>query len=173
MGASLLTAPMWNFLLVELSGICSLLRFFSFIIAAYFCKIPSYIPSGSVSPATQVFFSPLSVAVLKFCLFFPAWGVGVSEEAGEESKDKGCTLSFFCFASQRAAFQLDYHLSCFELEWGVALRGLSNTVPFFFPHCGQSCGKILKSCVCVCITVHACFSSLPVCVLNLNIYSLI
>lgn len=154
---------MRNFLLVELSGICSLLDFFSFIIAAYFCKIPSYVPSGSVSPATQVFFSPLSVSVLKL-VFFLAWSVGVSEEAREESKDKGCTLSVFCFASQRPAFQLDYHLSCFVKERGIALWGLSNTVLFFFVfYCGQPWGKILKSAVCVCITVRACFWVLPVC----------
>lgn len=50
----------------------------------------------------------------------------------EQETERGQGLHFviLCFASQRPARRLDYHVSCFVKERGIALRGLSNTVRF-------------------------------------------
>lgn len=91
----------------------------------------------------------LHLTVSIFYLIFPALSVRVSQEAGEESErerkreDKGCTLSFFCFASQRPARRLDYHVSCFcEGAPHSSLSAVKHCSLFFY--CGQSWGKIFK-----------------------------
>lgn len=125
----------------------------------------TYHPRYLLYPSPSYFF-------FSFFFILSARSVGVSEEAreqrsGERQRTRAALCHPFVFASQRPARRLDYHVSCFVKERGVALRGLSNTVPFFFfppPHCGQSWGKIfsrrgkgssvLWSRVCVCTTVH-------------------
>lgn len=126
----------------------------------------------STSPIIRdIFYILLHLIFFFFFFILSARSVGVSEEAreqrsGERQRTRAALCHPFVFASQRPARRLDYHVSCFVKERGVALRGLSNTVPFFFfpPHCGQSWGKIfsrrgkgssvLWSRVCVCTTVH-------------------
>lgn len=123
-----------------------ILDLFSFILYYYsfsLYHILHSISSRSISPLIQVIFH---IWLSPSLSHFSAWSVGVSEEAREEStrrrEDKGCTLSFFCFASERPARRLDYHVSYFVKECSIALWALSNTVPFFY--CGQSWGKIFK-----------------------------
>lgn len=129
--------PMWNsssvsaFCSVELNGSLPPFHLVSFAGFPLFHPVLHSISPRSISPVIRVIFytwlSPLSSRS-------PACGVGVSEKAGagsgREAEDNGCTLSFFCFASQRPARRLDYHV-CFVRERGIALRGLLNTVPFF------------------------------------------
>lgn len=90
----------------------------------------TYHPRYLLYPSPSSFF-------FSFFLILSARSVGVSEEAreqrsGERQRTRAALCHPFVFASQRPARRLDYHVSCFVKERGVALRGLSNTVPFFF-----------------------------------------
>lgn len=90
----------------------------------------TYHPRYLLYPSPSSFF-------FSFFFILSARSVGVSEEAreqrsGERQRTRAALCHPFVFASQRPARRLDYHVSCFVKERGVALRGLSNTVPFFF-----------------------------------------
>lgn len=90
----------------------------------------TYHPRYLLYPSPSYFF-------FSFFFILSARSVGVSEEAreqrsGERQRTRAALCHPFVFASQRPARRLDYHVSCFVKERGVALRGLSNTVPFFF-----------------------------------------
>lgn len=128
---------------------CSSVFFFCIFAFCLVELLPSRLVFSFVIPphlSSEISF--ISFSILFFFSFFfilSARSVGVSEEAreqrsGERQRTRAALCHPFVFASQRPARRLDYHVSCFVKERGVALRGLSNTVPFFFfpPHCGQS-----------------------------------
>lgn len=120
---------------------CSSVFFFCIFAFCLVELLPSRLVFSFVIPphlSSEISF--ISFSILFFFSFFfilSARSVGVSEEAreqrsGERQRTRAALCHPFVFASQRPARRLDYHVSCFVKERGVALRGLSNTVPFFF-----------------------------------------
>lgn len=93
----------------------------------------------STSPIIRDIFYILLHLLFFFFFFDPlctkrrSVGGGEGAEIRRKTEDKGCTLSSFCFRVSKARSPAWLPCeSCFVKERGVALRGLSNTVPFFF-----------------------------------------